>query len=346
MALDGAAVSLTEQHPDRASWLAARGVGASDVAAILGIGGRAEDEPHRTAWDVWARLTDQAGPPHETEAMARGRRWEPLVLGCYRGETGNRIEVRPHMLGRHPTHKWATASPDALVLDGFEAGKVVGGVEAKTDASPARAAWGDSTQIPRWDDQAARLVRPDYALQAYWQAWVCGFAFVDLCVLLPWYDFRVFRLHADFEVFAALEEQIGRWHRRHVVNGEPPSIDGSDACLDWLRDRFPGGEGRRLATEDEAGMVRRYAALKAATRAAEDEVRDLRARLLDAAGNSDRIDLTDGPKPPRLTVIRSERAGGWDVPRLLADHPEIDADRYRKGPSITVQLRTYNVEKT
>lgn len=340
------------QHPDRASWLAARRIGASDVAAILGVAGRSEDEPHRSPWDVWARLVGLEEGQPETSAMRRGRAWESVVTGAYQGERpGIRVRSVSHALWTHPSRSWATASPDAIAelvepRHDFDDGPTVWAVEAKTDASPARAAWGDSREIERWGPGCDRIVRPDYALQAYYQAWVIGLPWVDLAVLLPFYDLRVFRIHADPEVEAALDDQIGEWHRRHVVGDVPPRVDGSDACLGWLRDRFPGGEGPRIATEDEAAMVRRYAALKAAVKAAEEECSDLRARLLEAAGNADRIDLAEGPKPPRLTVIRSEREGAIDWRRLLEEHPDIDIERYRRPPVISTQLRTYNLETT
>ena len=341
MALDGAAVIAPTQHADRASWLAARGIGGSDIAKITGI------SPHGTAFDVWTRLQG-VGSSNDNSAMARGRRWERAVLFQYQEETGLKVQPYEHALWRHPRHSWATASLDATVVGES------GAVEAKTDMSDARKLWGESREVDRWTAECATFTRAEYATQAYWNAWVSGADYCDLVVLTPFYELRRFRLHADPEVFAALEEQIGAWHQRHVVEGDPPALDRSDACVDWLRHRFPGGEGPRVATEEEAAMVRRYAALKAAIREAEKEAGDLKSQLLAAAGNADVVALAeprskrDGSPDlkgvPRLTIIRSEREGGLDVPRLLAEHPEIDAERYRKPPSVSLSLRPYNLE--
>jgi hypothetical protein len=251
-----------------------------------------------------------------------------------------------HSLYRHPVHEWATASPDALVLDG-DTGETLGAVEAKTDGSPARSVWGESQQIERWSEHTATVIRPDYALQCYYQAWVCGFPWVDLAVLLPWYELRIYRVHRDPEVAAALEDQLGAWHRRHVVEREPPPIDGSDACVDWLRDRFRGGAGPRQATDHEATQIRRYAALRATITEAEKEAKELKGHLIAAAGDADCIAIGEVSKgSPRLTISRQAgRVGAYDVDRIAHEYRIGDVESYRKpaGPPI-VKLLPYNLE--
>ena len=61
---------------DHAEWLAERekGIGASDVAAILGL------SPWETAYSLWLKKTHQVEPEPENEAMLMGHLLEEVVV--------------------------------------------------------------------------------------------------------------------------------------------------------------------------------------------------------------------------------------------------------------------------
>jgi hypothetical protein len=326
----------------RAEWLAARRIGASDVAAILGVGGAPDSEPHRDGWDVWDRLVNGYVQPDRPE-MARGRLWEPVAVAAYQARRPEaEVERLECALATHPEHPWATASPDGLVFDPI-AGEI-GGLEVKTDASPSRVSWGEEGEIERWSNAAAARVRADYALQAYYQAWVCALPWVDLAVLLPWYDLRIYRIHADPAVFEALKQEIGAWHERHIAQREPPPVSGSERCIAYLGSQFFSGGGADVqAPPDVARWCEEYAAARRAVTAAEAHSEALKAQLLAAAGDADRLLLTADPKGPRITVSRSTRAGAVDLDRLAADHPEVKIETYRKPPTKLVKLLPYKL---
>lgn len=238
--------SGARSYRSREAWLAARRLGSSDAAAILGVSSM------RGPWDVFLDLQGRAPKP-ESADQARGKRWEIRVLEDYAYETGRRVLLLPGWtMWTKPDRNWSTSTPDALAEDGGELGLV----EAKTDRRSSR--WGPSTEIERWETGAELVVRPDYALQCYHQLWVTGAPWVDLAVMLPTYELRVYRLWPDPSVERELAEQLGAWWERHIVGGIAPDPDESDACRAAAAERIAvAGLKRppRPATKEEADLV-------------------------------------------------------------------------------------------
>lgn len=309
----------------REEWLASRGVGASDVAAILGL------SHFRTAYDVWATLTGRVPPTSTTPAMSRGHRWEPIVLALYTDETKGDVRRPPPYSTYVGEDGWSTATPDAIRLDGKQPGLV----EAKTDAIGR---WGESCTIERWGPDAAATVRADYAVQAYWQMHVLDAPYVDLVVLLPYFETRTFRLLRDDEVIDAIVETVGGFRDRYIVGSEEPAPDGSDSAA-LLLARQLGATAiapPRTATVSEVELAIGYERARRAEDAAKLEKRRLGQLLVQSAGEASRLDLA-GSKG-RVTVVRNSGRLELDEKALLTDHPELDEVlapyRHRTAPSI------------
>lgn len=318
----------------RAEWLAKRRIGASDVAAIVGR------SPYKTGWDVWLRLTGQAEPQPQTQAMARGVRWEPIVLDLYATETGLPIRRTPeHTTWVRDDRPYLSATPDAFTLDGGRRG----GVEAKTDVHVAE--YGEPTVIDRWTPEAAAVVRPVYALQTYSQlAVVDELDFVDLAVLLPFYELRVYRFERDPDVDASLVDTVGAWYERHVVGREPPEIDGSYECRGYLAGQFPQRSDLRPGTDQELELATRIAQLDVELKAAKD-AKDLASAQLQAL-IGDAAGVAWGPPrkgQPKALVVRSKGRSTLDEKGLVEAHPnlrEVLAQHTRQGAPYAY-VRTY-----
>ena len=297
----------TETYATRDAWLAARAamgstlrIGASEVASILGV-----DGAYKSAWDVWAEKTGalprEAHTAAELRQLTRGQRWEAMVLSEYGELTGRETHAVGDAVGapgglvivRHAVEEWATCSPDGLALDALSGW---GLVEGKTDQLGAGWASADTT-LERADDYTEGLAPAPYVVQAYWQLETTGAPFVDLVCLLPRYDLRVIRILPDAGHQAHMLDTVGEWHRRHLLGGEPPPVDGSDACGRYLTARYPGlGKDVRGATVEEGVVLRELARVKAERKLCEEQEAELGNALHALLGDTYGVRLDSGAK--------------------------------------------------
>lgn len=238
--------------PPRADWLAWRrgGIGATDIAAILGVSTWA------SPWSVWAekvgliRTTDDNDDDDPREF---GRRAETMLAPWYEDYTGRKV-IATQLAVTHPTKPWAKATPDGATADTdpctgggdcpipghgnslhtrqWGRGHVTDvaalltmagsrdGLEMKTDGDPRP-----------WDPNDLDL---KHTIQAQWQMGCSGpvadggWRTVDLAVLHG-RKFRVYTIDRDDKFIAwAMGEGERFWHE-HVLAKVPPPPDGSDA---------------------------------------------------------------------------------------------------------------------
>lgn len=277
---------LAHHFDNRADWLKARSgpvLGGSSIAAIVGR------HPHKTAWSVWMDCMGVSTPHEDTPRLRMGRRMESIVLDEWEQEHGPlTLERRPYDLHYHAEFPWAVATLDALILDD---GDYVGIAEAKTVCGhQARYGWGapGEVRILRARDLDAGVdvlpVPSHYLLQCVWESIIAGLDEVRLIALFgsdmdgvrEWIIPRPEWL-SDMLLSAAVA-----WYGRHVENGEPPPLDGSDECRDFYRAPLVGRKLVRVeCPPPEAETLRRkYERAAAAGKAAEAEKDEARNALL------------------------------------------------------------------
>lgn len=199
--------------PDRAAWLASRkrGIGASDIAAVLGI------SPWKTPLELYLDKRDELPPQPDQPQMRRGRMLEPLVLDFYADETG-------HTLTRQQEHiadDWKMAT-----LDAFDA-TACAPVEAKTVNAFAAREFGHAGS----DD-----VPLCYAAQVHWQIMLTNASTGYLAALIGSDDFRIFELRRDRELEQMLVARATEFWQL-VQDGRPPEpTSEADVRLLYPRD--------------------------------------------------------------------------------------------------------------
>jgi putative phage-type endonuclease len=307
----------------RPEWLAnrMRGLGASDVAAILGF------SPYRTPWQVWAEKTNTHRPEDQPSAAADlGNALEPWLLeqAC---ELLNRpVERTPHQLYAHPEHAWRLASPDGWVpADGRL-------VECKT----AGIASGFGTPNG-WTEDRYPL---GYELQCRWQMHVFDAPAVELVGLIANLGVRRYTITRDIGLENELVGQVETWWTTHVVGRVEPPLDAPDNAA--LAAMYPQPTKAQVDLD--------------LTDAFEHILSYIEARLRESAAKKDKE--TAGAALKRLLGEHSEgRIGGhtavtWnskkgevDWPRLvaeLADRAGVaapDPDDYRKPESRSLTVK-------
>lgn len=205
---------------DREAWLRARntGIGASEIAVLLGASdwGSNLEMYYRKVGEITESLVEQ------TEAM----QWGLLLEAAIRDELARRAEVQlldaPARMLRSIAHPWATATPDAITVDGepVEVKNITHGYDPD--------AWAE--QIPE-----------KYMLQCQHQMLVTG-AQRGLFGALLWGSRLVWEWvpRDETRIRAILRAGSAFW--AHVERRDPPESDGNPQARKALA---------KLATDEE-----------------------------------------------------------------------------------------------
>lgn len=326
---------------DRESWLAGRkagGLGSSDVAAILGA------SAHRSPWDVYLERVLERERPVDARTeryFKRGHREEPRVLEDLAEEVAA-TSVLPMQFVIVDGPAPVSASIDSFVeIDQWGWG--VG--EMKTDVSDAN--WGPSgAVIETWSPAARAVVREDYAAQTYSEILASGLDYGVLAVRRSLDDLRHYFLVADPALLERMRQRLGEWWERHIVQGEPPENDGSEACA-RAKERIYGGareKKTRPATPDEVAIARECFSTKVEIQRLQDRERKLRSDLADAIGEGYGL-AWDGPggtsKALYIDVSGRELV---DTDRLRREYPDVFA-KVVKHTEPRREVRLYLQEK-
>ena len=271
-----------EIYETRAQWLAARrrGVGASDVPAIVGV------SPHGSALSVWI---DKTRPREEedTEVLSYGREMEAAIIARFARESGKCVKSHPLALWRSERWGWMFCTPDAWCCDENA------GVEAKT-------------LMPYgWDEE----LPGSWELQAHAQMAVMGWD----RVYIPTYDggrrWHVFTVERDEE---AIEEiaQLTKSFWEMVTSGTMPEPGHLDAQA--LAKYFPPVDAVMVLSEEDVATIERIRHLSMIKEIYEEELETSRNRLRARLGSA-----TAGERDGELLVTWRADSRGRRVLRII-----------------------------
>lgn len=296
---------------DRATWHAWRrqGLGASDVAAIVGL------SPWATPWSVWATkvgLVDDAdGDDDPAEHLDFGRRAETLLADWFHDHTDLHV-VGAQMWVQNGDRPWMQATLDGTVIEGpNDTGDTLGVFEAKTDAGTP------------WDD-----IPVHYQCQVQWALAVTGLPKAWLAVLhMPAGHprFRLYELDRSDDDIQLLVDRCGRFWADHVVAGVQPPTDGDHATTVALGHAWAPSGRTAVDVDDLAPLIDELARNRAQLRSLD--------RLIAADENIVKATLgeaTDGYVAGELAVSwRPYERHDLDAKAIRAAHPRI-ARRFDK----------------
>ncbi|MCR5544134.1 MAG: YqaJ viral recombinase family protein [Eubacterium sp.] len=215
-------------HEEWLSWRK-KGIGGSDVSAILGI------NKWTSAIDLWLDKTNQKKDPVAiNEAMEWGTILEPIIRDHFAAATGKTVMEVKAML-QHPEHPFMIADVDGVTTDDNGNPAIL---EIKTASEYKRDEWSEG--IPSY-----------YNTQVQHYLCVTGVSKAYVAVLIGGNSFRIYEVEADPEIqqmLIAVEKDF--WNK--VQNMIRPAIDGSDAAKDLLDQIYQGGLGKEIVMPDEA----------------------------------------------------------------------------------------------
>jgi putative phage-type endonuclease len=199
----------TESRDD---WLEKRrqGIGASDVAGILGV------SPWSSPFSVWADKVHQV-EKDPTESMSWGQKLEAVVADEFEEVTGLYVHDR-QMLVAHPEYPWATATVDGLEYESYNAesrADSIGLYEGKTEAL-----------FGRWDE-----IPDQYQIQCQWQFFVTGHDTGHLVCLHGGRQFEIYDIERDQGLINMIVDRVTDFRGKHLTGGltgelpPPPEVD-------------------------------------------------------------------------------------------------------------------------
>lgn len=314
---------------DRQAWLEWRtgGIGASDVAAILGISRFA------SPWSVWAEKVGliPVSDGGQTELQEAGHWLELAIAPWFADRTGLRVDAAQDTV-EHPSLPWCRCTIDGLVWDDGGQAAPLGNIEIKTG----------------WPGKPWDHVPADYHAQALWQQFVGGYERTYFAVLmgrrLDTVDQHPHLLvERDEDEIAFIFDRVQAFWENHVLTGEPPPVDGSDATKDALAAVYGEPEsGSHVDLDPDVATP----VLDAWARAKADE-KDAKARV-ERYGNELRAllgDNVDGLVNGRKVVSWAPQTRrGLDQKALVAAHPRI-AKRFETETPMRV-LRAHSPKET
>ncbi len=263
-----------------------------------------------SALELWLDKTGRADglprpdPDDTTSPTYWGTLLEPIVAASYTKQTGNRVR-RVNAVLRHPSIPFMLANIDREIV-GVPDVQIL---ECKTAGEFGARLWREGV--------------PEYVqIQVQHQLAVTGKTAAHVAVLLCGQALEVHRIDRDDALIGRLVELEARFWR-FVETDTPPPADGSESADRALRHLYPGN-GETVDFSDDHRLSSVFADL-VAVRAEIETRQQLEAQfkqtIQQAMGDANRAVFQTGA----VSFKRSKDSSSVDLARLLADHPEFEA---------------------
>lgn len=288
------------------------GIGATDVAAILGV--------HRwkSPLEVWAektgRIERSIEPPSERAHW--GQVLEPVVVREYTAAregymiTNGLVVVQgtspgAALLARSEREPWMLCSPDAIVVPKMDAvalldarmnlatGEDERGQSINMSSFPvlwgADAKTADAMRGDEFGEEGTDEIPPEYVVQCDWSMAVCGVDRWDVPVLIGGNRFAIYTVTRELAREQATIETVREWRDRYLIGGERPEPGPLESARKLIERMHPEDVGEmRMASPEEEAMIKRRLSLKLSIGSLEKELEtidnELRARIGDGEG--------------------------------------------------------------
>lgn len=227
-------MSPTSQLSPEQLALRKQGLGASEVAAVLGL------DPYRTALDVYLEKTGQAAPFEGNRFTKWGNRLEDDIVDEYlERHTEMIIADGTTQVGPEP---WMLATPDRVAnLLPLSTGECWG-LECKCRGAYQHGNWGEEGT-----DEVPHAV----AIQCHWGMVVTGLLRWDVAVLLGGNDYREYTLRYDPAIALEIVARARAFWFDHVVAKVHPPFTGAESDHKFLLRTYPTHTSEVVAATPE-----------------------------------------------------------------------------------------------
>lgn len=203
----------------RIDWLKNRttGLGGSDAGVVLGV------SPYKSRLELWTEKVTGNVIEEDNADFHWGKLLEPVIAEEYQRVTG-RVLIESKKQIRSSKHPFMFANVDRFIT-GAKDKKDVGVLEIKTKGAYVH--W-ENNEIP-----------VHYELQLQHYLAVTGYSWGSFAIFdMGKKELIIKDIESDEAVINELiEEEKKFWEL--VQSKTPPEVDGSEACGDFLRNKFP-----------------------------------------------------------------------------------------------------------
>lgn len=233
-----AKVLISTENMPYEEWLEyrKRGIGGSDASVVCGI------NRYKSPVELWLDKTGQLPSQDAGEAAYWGTQLEPFVRAEFTKRTGIEVIHKSELL-QSEDHPFMLANLDGI-CEVPDVGTCI--FEAKTASAYKASEWENT--IP-----------DEYMCQIQHYMAVTGYAGAYIAVLIGGNTFKWRFVERDEELISMLIElETVFW--KHVQDGTPPPLDGSDASAKFLSERFPSSTPKSHITlpDTAADLLAQY----------------------------------------------------------------------------------------
>ncbi|WP_338754777.1 lambda-exonuclease family protein [Bacillus sp. FJAT-52991] len=269
--------AISTREMSRAEWLEERtkGIGGSDAGIILGL------NKYRTAFELWLEKTGQVTPQEiDNEAIYWGNEMENVVAKEFEKRTDKKVR-RSNFMYSHPEYPFIKANVDRLVVGESAV------LECKTASAYLAKEW-EADEVP-----------DTYLVQVQHYMGVTGKEKGYIAVLIGGNRFVWKEVERDEELINMIFEAEKHFWKYHVLQGNPPVLDGSSAAEKYLKEKYDRAEKDKeiILSSDYKDLLSQYEKIKAdekLIKAAKTEIENkVKAELKDAeTGIIDRFQVS------------------------------------------------------
>ena len=248
---------------ERDRWLAQRrrGLGGSDVAAVLGL------NPWKSPLDVYLEKRGHVSDDFSSQAARWGNVLEPVIAEEYEDRERVSVYAPEPKLIVDEARPWLRGTPDRLVRGedrGLEI-KLVG-----------------PRQLDKWGEAETDQVPEMYLIQSAWYMALTRCQLWDVAALLGGTDLRIYRLERNPGLERVLLERAEQFWREHVEAGVAPSAQRGDERALAALFADPTSEVREAADDEVselAELAEHHAELSETLRQLKEERDELELRF-------------------------------------------------------------------
>lgn len=311
MGMNVAKSTLEMTHQE---WLEDRrkGIGGSDVAAVLGL------NKYKSVYQLWLEKTGQVEVTSaQSEAAYWGNTLEEVVAEEFSKRTGKKVRKRNQVF-EHQKYPFLRANIDRDVV----------GENAVLECKTA-----NQYLANEWDDDEIPI---QYICQVQHYMNVLNLDYVYIAVLIGGQKFLWKKMERDQELIDMITEKLVEFWTENVEKGIEPAIDGLKATSDFLTQRYLDTEDNQ--TELNAAFdenIANLARLKGDKKIIEENIMLLENELKQALGKSD---ATIGITPNNIVSWKKTQSKRLDKKKLIEKYPDVADDEDIYSTNVTKRL--------
>lgn len=275
-------------YPDRESWLANRGIGASDVASICA------ENPYKSPYAWWAEASGLIPRTEETMAMRYGHAIENFITDEFSRETRLKLyDQGDFAVFSDKSCKHLRCTPDRLIVD--RDGDILGVVELKAM---------DSIGFSRIDGEIPLSYQ--IQVQAQMACCECDVGYIAMLVGAG-KKLEVMRIDRHEKMINAIRRKVIEFAKR-VAEKNPPPVDAMESTQSALRKIHSEDNGETIDINDAGVLFDMWKDLGLKEKEIEAKKTELRNKFMDILkGNT--FGVSDRGKVSWKTQTRKGRIG-------------------------------------